>query len=590
MSRRPQLLRRPKIRNLLFLALLLSGIIPLVISNAVLIGQNRSRLETEERTQLTQSAEALSRDVSDQVAQVHSALRHVGRGLLVVPGPASVEERLREEWVQRYVQEFMLGDSNLHALRVLDSTGTGRQIGRADLPESVKSVREAAFKAALAAGEPVFRFVVLPPANEPAVSIAVPVAEETGGVALIVEALVRLPLLDAVFRREAEGRVAIFLIDGDGQVLWSEGVGEEGRRALVEAGLAESFVGGAPLALTTEYPGVGGRRMLAQVSPVAATGWAVVVQKPASAAFAAIDRMVVSAVAATGLLLLLALAVAAVAARWVSLPIQRLAKTSHEIAEGSFGRRMEEGGLPAELADLARDFNRMSGHVESYISRLREAARVNRELFIGSIRAFAAAIDAKDPYTRGHSERVATMSRIIARQLSLPEEVQQTIWIGALLHDVGKIGVEDRVLRKVGQLTAEEYEQMKAHTIVGAEIAGSIEQLRGMIPAIRWHHEAWDGRGYPDGKKGEEIPLSARIVAVADTFDAVTTNRPYQKAYTLEEAIDIITKLTGSRFDARVVTAFLRAYEAGEIRTPDPGPAPRAEAAKVSRIGVGPIS
>jgi HD-GYP domain-containing protein (c-di-GMP phosphodiesterase class II) len=161
---------------------------------------------------------------------------------------------------------------------------------------------------------------------------------------------------------------------------------------------------------------------------------------------------------------------------------------------------------------------------------------------------------------------VAAVSRTISRYLGLPEEVQHKVWIGALLHDVGKIGVEDRILRKEGVLTPEEFEQMKAHAPMGADIMMPIEQLKEMIPAIRWHHEAWNGRGYPDGLKGEQIPLFARIVAVADTFDAITTNRPYQQAYSLQFAVETITRLTGSRFDAKIVTAFLRAFEAGEIR------------------------
>ena len=119
---------------------------------------------------------------------------------------------------------------------------------------------------------------------------------------------------------------------------------------------------------------------------------------------------------------------------------------------GNFGGRVDLQGLSFEFADLAEDFNRMSGHVGRYVQQLRQAAQVNRDLFIGSLRAFVAAIDAKDPYTRGHSERVAAVSRIIARYLGLPEEVQHKIWIGALLHDVGKIGVEDQVLRKAGKL------------------------------------------------------------------------------------------------------------------------------------------
>ncbi|MEM8933433.1 MAG: HD domain-containing phosphohydrolase, partial [Acidobacteriota bacterium] len=134
------------------------------------------------------------------------------------------------------------------------------------------------------------------------------------------------------------------------------------------------------------------------------------------------------------------------------------------------------------------------------------------------------------------------------------------------LHDVGKIGVQDRVLLKQGVLTEEEFDQMKLHPSIGAEIIEPISALEEMIPGIRWHHEAWNGTGYPDRLKGDQIPLMARIIGVADTFDAITTNRPYQTASSPEYAIETIKKLTGTKFDARVVTAFLLAWEAGHIK------------------------
>jgi putative nucleotidyltransferase with HDIG domain len=265
----------------------------------------------------------------------------------------------------------------------------------------------------------------------------------------------------------------------------------------------------------------------------------------------------------------LLLAAATVLALWlsrrISATIRRFTRTTHEIADGNFGRRLPEDRSVAEFAQLAADFNRMSGHVEEHVARLREAARQNRELFISSIRAFAAAIDAKDPYTRGHSERVADLARAITRHLGQAEEFQQKVWIGGLLHDIGKIGVEDRILSNGGVLSPAEFEQMKQHPTIGAEILAPIEQLRDMIPIVRWHHENWNGRGYPDGLRGDEIPLSARIVAVADCYDAVTTDRPYQKAYQPRYAAEVITKLAGSRFDAKVVTAFLRAFELGDL-------------------------
>ena len=144
--------------------------------------------------------------------------------------------------------------------------------------------------------------------------------------------------------------------------------------------------------------------------------------------------------------------------------------------------------------------------------------------------------------------------------------MQHRVWVGALLHDVGKIGIEDRILKKGGVLTDDEYEQMKLHPVIGAEIMSRIEQLREMIPAIRWHHEAWNGAGYPDGFVADKTPLMARIVAVADTFDAITTNRPYQRAYETEFAVKRITELAGQRFDAKVVSAFLQAFKAGEVK------------------------
>ena len=142
----------------------------------------------------------------------------------------------------------------------------------------------------------------------------------------------------------------------------------------------------------------------------------------------------------------------------------------------------------------------------------------------------------------------------------MTEDFRHRIWVGALLHDVGKIGIADRILQKVGKLTDDEYDVMKQHPVIGEEILRPIEQLADTLPGIRSHHEAWNGEGYPDGIRGEEIPLLARIVTVADTFDAITTHRPYQTGHSSDYAAEIITKLAGSRFDTRIVSAFMEAY------------------------------
>jgi putative nucleotidyltransferase with HDIG domain len=208
----------------------------------------------------------------------------------------------------------------------------------------------------------------------------------------------------------------------------------------------------------------------------------------------------------------------------------------------------------------------MASDIEEYIERLKEAAEENRELFIGSIRMLAAAIDEKDPYTRGHSGRVAKYSTVIAQELKLSAEELDKLKISALLHDVGKIGVDDRVLKKPGSLTPEEFDIMKTHTTKGANIMRPVSQLKDMLPGIELHHEHLDGRGYPYGISGAQIPMMARIIAVADTLDAMTTNRPYQTAMDLDYALGRIKALTGSKFDQAVVSALEAAVKSGKIR------------------------
>ena len=586
MQTRRSLLRRLKLRTVLVVALLLSGIIPLGISSALLIQRSLKVLQNTERDNLTNEAKSLSLEVSSYLVSVRRQLSQFGTGVLTAPGPADTAERLLEPWVQQQLQDFGRGNPDISALRVLDPEGAGLSPG--NLTPEVQAAMDAAFEQARSRKAPVYRFVAAQ-GRDPQAVLAVPVPEGPGGPKLVVEAQLKFHPLEKVSRDVARQGVGVFLIDRQGKVLWSNGGGPGMKPATLNPELLRSF-SKLPVTLTSEYEvrtPAGVREVFAQVSAIEESGWGLVVQKPLSEAFADVDRMIFNAALSTALLVVLSLLVAYLAARWVSHPIQRLAATTHEIADGNFGGSVEMKGLTFELADLAEDFNRMSGHVASYVQQLRQAAQANRELFIGSLRAFVAAVDAKDPYTRGHSERVASYSRTIARYLQLPEEVQHKIWIGALLHDVGKIGVEDRILRKEGVLLPEEYEQMKLHTVMGADIMTPIEQLKEMIPAIRSHHEAWNGRGYPDGLKGEQIPLFARIVGVADTFDAITTNRPYQQAYSLQFAVETITRLTGSRFDAKIVTAFLRAFEAGEIRAGAARPSRLESTAVEARVAGG---
>lgn len=183
-----------------------------------------------------------------------------------------------------------------------------------------------------------------------------------------------------------------------------------------------------------------------------------------------------------------------------------------------------------------------------------------RDMYLDTIQSLAAAIDAKDPYTKGHSERVADYSVKIARALKLPEARVEKLKYVALLHDIGKMGIREQILNKPSMLTVTEFDEMKKHSVTGAEIVGKVRRFQEETEIIRHHHERWDGKGYPDGLKGTAIPLGARIVAVADTFDAMTSDRPYRKALTPEEALKEIEKCAGTQLDPDVVKLFCEIF------------------------------
>jgi HD-GYP domain-containing protein (c-di-GMP phosphodiesterase class II) len=214
----------------------------------------------------------------------------------------------------------------------------------------------------------------------------------------------------------------------------------------------------------------------------------------------------------------------------------------------------EQVGLVISNTDLYRDLERF---------------------MINMVKSLVQMIEAKDVYTKGHSERVSRYCMRMAEELGLDERLQKDLQWASILHDIGKIGTPESVLNKPGRLTEEEYSHIKAHPGKGATILGPMQPLAGSIPGILSHHERFDGKGYPDGLQGEEIPLVARIIAVADTFDAITSTRAYRPGKTEQEALKIVKECAGTQLDPKLVRVFEHVLKTKPLQETSEGSEPR---------------
>jgi HD-GYP domain-containing protein (c-di-GMP phosphodiesterase class II) len=362
-----------------------------------------------------------------------------------------------------------------------------------------------------------------------------------------------------------------FVVDRSGRLVASPSSQYATGQDMNSNELVKSFVeqsGNTQVAVTKEYVLQVGKtrvKMLGTYYAVPGLNWAVVAQKPQNDAYSDIFDLQRDAIRYAMIGIAFSILISVWAARRLTVPLGILTESSRSIAGGDFSRRVQLSSR-TEFGELAQTFNTMTDDLERYVADLKKKSEENLALFLSSIQMLAGAVDEKDPYTRGHSDRVTRYSVLIATELGLRKEEIERIRISAQLHDVGKIGIEDRILKKPGALTPEEFEIMKTHTTKGAAILRPVEMLREMLPGIELHHESLDGRGYPFGLKGDQIPLMPRIVMVADTFDAMTTNRPYQAAMDPEYVIRIITSLATTKFDPNVVKAMTKVFESGKLR------------------------
>jgi putative nucleotidyltransferase with HDIG domain len=572
---------RVRILWLVLGAMLLISAVPIGLYHRQVLELSQEKLLATELVQQTDLTRSLAREIQGFEANLTQQLISERQILELMGLSDNVEDPVAEPKVTHLLESF--ADSNRETflyLTAIGKSGKGTVASqgnyRADLDPFVDKALQRAFAACMQSLK--FRSdpLALAPDNRPAFVMAIPLKNMKGEFTGMLAAVVSLePILRRLQDASVRDRV-VFVVDHYGHIVAHPDSKDfvPGTDASVDASKLVEQVRALPQELrstaTIRFTRKEKNRsveMIGTYSTFPELNWAVIAERSLkqARADAGVNELNRQALAFVSVVVLAAVLIAYFFAVGISGPIRGLAASTRAISRGEFHQRSPVRGA-AEISELAENFNKMAGDIEEYIERLKEAAEENRELFIGSIRMLAAAIDEKDPYTRGHSGRVAKYSTIIAQELGLSAAELDTLRISALLHDVGKIGVEDRVLKKPGSLTPEEFGLMKQHTIKGANIMRPVSQLKDMLPGIELHHEHMDGGGYPYGLQGPQIPLMARIIAVADTLDAMTTNRPYQSALDLDYALNKIKALAGAKFDTVVVNALEAAITAGRLR------------------------
>jgi putative nucleotidyltransferase with HDIG domain len=571
---------RVRILWLVLGALLLVSALPIGLYHRQVLELSQEKLVDMERVQQTELTRALSQEVQFFETNLTQQLISQRQILDLTGLSENVQDPVAEPKVTRLLENFVESNRNTFIYLTAvgrDGKGTSASQGnfRAEQDPFVAKSLQRAFVSCMQSTK--FRSdpLALAPDNRPAFVTAVPLKYIRDNFTGMLAAVVSLdPILHRLQDSSVRGRT-VFVVDHYGHIVAHPDTknfvpGED----LSDKSTLVAKIKSLPKELrnteTLRFPEKDKNRpieMVGTYSTFPEVNWAIVAQRSLNEARAdaGVTELNRQALAFVSIVVLVAVLFGYFFAVGISEPIRGLAASTRAISRGEFHQRTPVRGA-AEISELAENFNLMASDIEEYIERLKEAAEENRELFIGSIRMLSAAIDEKDPYTRGHSGRVAKYSTLIAQEMRLSADELDKLKIAALLHDVGKIGVDDRVLKKPGSLTPEEFDIMKTHTTRGANIMRPVSQLKDMLPGIELHHEHMDGRGYPYGLSGPQIPVMARIIAVADTLDAMTTNRPYQSAMDLEYALGRIKALAGSKFDQAVVTALESAVTAGKLR------------------------
>jgi HD-GYP domain-containing protein (c-di-GMP phosphodiesterase class II) len=554
--------------------------------SAQIENMNRDRLKTNEMLLQNTVTRSLADDIAQHQETLHMMLANLSSSMqvMMLASPSGNDlnaHRLPTPELRAMLENFVSSSNDIAYATLLNADAKGVSAGRIDPDAFLQRELERAYQAAREgraySGQPLM--VGSGKYAHTVMLVSSPIMHDKRFLGMI-GSVVDMDYLIRRLQQVSASGLMPYVVDSRGRLVAAASAQYATGQDMTQFEIVRSFVDEgtkAQLAETREFT-IRDRRganshsnfkdaieMLGTYSPVTSLDWAVVVQKPRAEAYRGIYEMQRMGRLLAWMAVFVSVGLSIFAARRITSPLQVLAQSSQAIARGDFSQRVHLK-TRTEIGELAATFNAMSEELEQFVEDLRCAANENKALFMGSIQMLAGAVDEKDPYTRGHSDRVTRYSLMIATEMGLDPGFLEVLRVSAQLHDVGKIGIEDRILKKPGTLTPEEFAIMKAHTIKGANILRPVPQLHEMLPGIELHHEALDGRGYPYGLKGDDIPLLARIIAVADTFDAVTTDRPYQQAHDPAEAMRIIQNVSGKRLDPKAVAALLAVFERGEIR------------------------
>jgi putative nucleotidyltransferase with HDIG domain len=567
--------RRIRILYLILSVLLLVSVVPIYFYSAKVVDSNSKMLITNEKYLQNTVARSLADEIGQHQNSSRMMMYNLSAALQVASNGDISGEHVEAPELRALLENYVSSSNDIAYATLLNSEAKGILAGRITPDAFLQRELERAYAAAREGRSYSGEALVVGSGKEARTVFVVSVPVMSSGNFMgMLGSVVDLQFLIRRLQEVSRGGLTPYVVDSAGRLVVGAtadyATGQDMNnldivRNFVDQGSKTQFV-----AATNEFnvgQGKNAIKMLGTYSPVSNLEWGVIVQKPTKEAYGAVFEMQTTARIWAFVVALLSVIISIFAARTLTNPLQILTDSSRAIAQGDFSQRVRLKSR-TEFGELAETFNTMSEELEQFVYDLKRAANENRDLFLASIQMLAGAVDEKDPYTRGHSDRVTRYSLMIAKEMGLNENELEVVRISAQLHDVGKIGIEDRILKKPGALTEEEFEIMKTHTTKGANILRPVAQLQEMLPGIELHHESLDGRGYPKGLKGDQIPQLARIIAVADTFDALTTNRPYQQARDAAAALKVIQSLSGKRLDPTAVAALEAIHQRGEIKIP----------------------